>query len=147
MLPVGILKASITKALNTKARINAVISHSKVSAISAARSFFFRTLLSGIGIDSFLTEGMHTLPARRLALYHSINGQTTFFPRSLPEKASYRLNRPEYRAQISRANTEMGIMPKNPGTVNRLFSANRPKTDARVKVDACVKSPGYKPRP
>jgi hypothetical protein len=38
--------ASITNALKTKANIKAVISHSKVFAISAALSFFFRASLS-----------------------------------------------------------------------------------------------------
>jgi hypothetical protein len=39
---VGILKASITKALNTKAKMNAVISHSNVFAIdSAVETDFF----------------------------------------------------------------------------------------------------------
>ena len=41
MLPVGIRKASITNARKTNARMKAVISHSKVLAISVARSFFF----------------------------------------------------------------------------------------------------------
>jgi hypothetical protein len=41
MLPVGMRNASITNARKTKANMKAVISHSKVFAISAALSFFF----------------------------------------------------------------------------------------------------------
>jgi hypothetical protein len=41
-------KASITNALKTKANMKAVISHSKVFAISAALSFFRPDRLSGL---------------------------------------------------------------------------------------------------
>jgi hypothetical protein len=50
MLPVGIRKASMTKARNTNAKIKAVMSHSNVLAISAALSFRLGADLLELGV-------------------------------------------------------------------------------------------------
>jgi hypothetical protein len=54
MLPVGIRNASITNARNIKAKMKAVINHSKVLATSAALSFrpFFLGLVSDFLVDA-----------------------------------------------------------------------------------------------
>jgi hypothetical protein len=72
MLPVGMRKASITKARKTKARINAVMSHSKVFAISAARSLVF-ALVKGFLASALtvLLSAINWYPVRNLLGPHS----------------------------------------------------------------------------
>jgi hypothetical protein len=68
MLPVGIRNASMTNALKTKASMKAVISHSKVLAISATLFFraavlepVFSVLLGDINADYAVKWALHPL--------------------------------------------------------------------------------------
>jgi len=61
---VGIRNASITNARKTNANIKAVISHSKVSAISAALSFFLPEPFFELLCSLFLLGGINDNPAK-----------------------------------------------------------------------------------
>ncbi len=64
MLPVGIRNASMTNARKTNARMKAVISHSKVLATSATRSFFLTTVFF-LSVLSVRFSVIHFRPVHR----------------------------------------------------------------------------------